>query len=198
MTVLVTGFDPFAGASANPSAELAGRLSDIAVTAVLPVEFGLLGRLLGDLLEEARPSAVVCLGLSEASRGLTFERVAVNLVDARIADNAGVQPVDEQVVPGGPAGYFTTLPVKAMVRAAHAAGVPGELSLSAGSYACNALMYLALHAAAMLPERSRPRCGFVHVPSEPTLSLDAQERGLRAALRVVHADEEHYPAGSLG
>lgn len=196
--MLVTGFEPFAGASVNPSSELARRLSDIAVTAALPVEFGPLERLLGDLLEEVRPSAVVCLGLSQGCRGLTFERVAVNLVDARISDNAGVQPVDQPVVAGGPTGYFTTLPVKAMASAVRAAGIPAELSLSAGSYACNALMYLALHAAAALPERSRPRCGFVHVPSEPTLSLDAQERGLRAALRVVHAHEEHYPAGSLG
>lgn len=195
--MLLTGFEPFAGESRNPSAELAGRLADVARTAVLPVEFAPLRERLAGLMEETRPSAVVCLGLSGTASGLTFERVAVNLVDARIPDNAGAQPVDEPVVAGGPTGYITTLPVKAMLRAARVAGVPGELSLSAGSYACNALMYLALHAAAALPEGSRPRCGFIHVPSEQRLSLDAQERGLRAALGALYATEEHYPAGSL-
>lgn len=195
---LVTGFEPFGGSDRNPSAELTARLGAEAATAVLPVEFGALRQLVPELLAEHNPTHVVCLGLSGRATGLTLERVAVNLIDARIPDNTGERPVDLPVVPGGPAARFVTLPVKAMLRAVQASGVPGELSLSAGSYACNALLYLMLHEAAALPQEPRPRCGFIHVPPEDVLDLDSQERGLRAALGHLDVPEIHFADGELG
>ena len=161
------------------------------------MEFGALRQLVPELLAEHNPTHVVCLGLSGRATGLTLERVAVNLIDARIPDNAGERPVDLPVVPGGPAARFVTLPVKAMLRAVQASGVPGELSLSAGSYACNALLYLMLHEAAALPQEPRPRCGFIHVPPEDVLDLDSQERGLRAALGHLDVPEIHFADGEL-
>jgi len=122
---LVTGFEPFGGSDRNPSAELITRIEGEAVTAVLPVEFDALRKLVLDLLAEHRPTHVVCLGLSGRASGLTLERVAVNLIDARIPDNAGDQPVDRPVIPGGPAARFSTLPVKTMLRAVQATGAPG-------------------------------------------------------------------------
>lgn len=197
MSILLTGFEPFAGDTVNPSAELVTRLAGEFAAEVLPVEFAAIKTAIPALLMTHQPSAVVCLGLSNSASGLTLERIAVNLADARIADNSGSQPVDEPVLSGGPVAYFTTLPVKRMLSAILTAGVPGELSMSAGSYVCNAAMYHFLHAAAALPEDLRPRCGFIHVPQEETLDLDAQERGLRAALACVLDTELHYPSGSL-
>ena len=130
--------------------------------------------------------------------GLLVERVGLNLVDARIPDNAGVQPVDEPVVPGGPAAYLVSLPVKAMLAGIREAQVPAELSLSAGTYVCNALLYQVLHQAHQLPPDQRPRCGFIHLPPAATVSLDRQERGLRAALARVDSAEPGLPGGFLG
>ena len=198
MKTLVTGFEPFGGSDRNPSAELITRLEGEAITVVLPVEFEAVRKLVPDLLAEHHPTHVVCLGLSGCATGLTLERVAINLIDARIPDNAGDQPVDRPVIPGAPAARFATLPVKAMLRALQASGVPGELSLSAGSYVCNALLYLMLHEAAALPREIRPLCGFIHVPPEDVLDLDSQERGLRAALGHLDVPEIHFADGELG
>ena len=197
MKTLVTGFEPFGGFNRNPSAELITRLEGDAITVVLPVEFEAVRKLIPDLLAEHRPTHVVCLGLSGCATGLTLERVAINLIDARIPDNAGDQPVDRPVIPGAPAARFSTLPVKAMLRAVQATGIPGELSLSAGSYVCNALLYHVLHAAAAFPRDIRPRCGFIHVPSEDAVDLDSQERGLRAAMEHLDVSEIHFADGEL-
>lgn len=197
MTVrlLVTGFEPFGGASTNPSADLVARLDT--ATAVLPVELQPLPELVAGLLARHRPTHVLCLGLSSRAGGLLVERVGLNLVDARIPDNAGVQPVDEPVVPGGPAAYLVSLPVKAMLAGIREAQVPAELSLSAGTYVCNALLYQVLHQAHQLPPDQRPRCGFIHLPPAATVSLDRQERGLRAALARVDSAEPGLPGGFL-
>lgn len=197
VTTLVTGFEPFGGMERNPSAELLARVGEDVATAILPVEFGALTRLVPELLAEHRPTHVVCLGLSGRATGLTLERIAINLIDARIPDNAGDQPVDQPVVPGGRAAWFVTLPVKAMLRAIQQTGVPGELSLSAGSYACNALLYLMLHEAAALSSAQRPRCGFIHVPPENILDLESQARGLGAALGHLDVPEIHDVGGAL-
>lgn len=197
MKTLVTGFEPFGGSDRNPSAELITRLEGDAITVVLPVEFETVRKLVPDLLAEHRPTHVVCLGLSGCATGLTLERVAINLIDARIPDNAGDQPVDRPVIPGAPAARFSTLPVKAMLHAVQATGTPGELSLSAGSYVCNALLYHVLHAAAAFPRDIRPRCGFIHVPSEDAVDLDSQERGLRAAMAHLDVSEIHFADGEL-
>ncbi|MDO5081922.1 pyroglutamyl-peptidase I [Arachnia propionica] len=184
-SVLITGFEPFGGGSTNPSGQLVERLADTHPGEVLPVEFAGLRERLGVLLDRWRPGHVVCLGLSAQASGITFERVALNLMDASIPDNAGEQPVDVPVVDGGDAALWATLPVKSMLDATRAAGVPGELSLSAGAYVCNALLYTVLDIAAGQPTATRPRCGFIHLPPTGILDLDTQERGLRAALNTL-------------
>ena len=197
MKTLVTGFEPFGGFNRNPSAELITRLEGDAITVVLPVEFEAVRKLIPDLLAEHCPTHVVCLGLSGCATGLTLERVAINLIDARIPDNAGDQPVDRPVIPGAPAARFSTLPVKAMLRAVQATGIPGELSLSAGSYVCNALLYHVLHASAAFTRDIRPICGFIHVPSEDAAALASLDRGHRAAMPQLDISVFHFANGGL-
>lgn len=172
--LLITGFEPFGQFTTNPSQDVAEALGARpdwhAVT--LPVDFARAVGQMQQMVREHRPQVVLSLGLAPGREELSFERVAINLIDARIPDNTGSQPVDEQVVPGGPSAYFTTLPVKAMCREVQARGVEARLSLSAGTYGCNAVMYAALHAAAAPagPDTTRgttagtaARAGFIHL-----------------------------------
>jgi pyroglutamyl-peptidase len=165
--VLMTGFAPFGGESVNPSwqavSALGERRDDVAAVE-LPCEFAASLPALRRAIEAHRPELVVCVGQAGGRSGVTPERVAINLVDARIPDNAGAQPVDAPVVDGGPAAYFTTLPVKACVAAIRAAGVPASVSHTAGTYVCNQVFYGLMH---VLPEFPGVRGGFVHVPFSP-------------------------------
>jgi pyroglutamyl-peptidase len=175
--ILVTGFEPFAGADDNPSARLVERLNEgsskVAAirAAVLPVSAKRITAVLAELLESVRPDVVLGLGEARGSATVRVERVAVNLLDFRVADNDGLEPHDLPVIPGGPPAYFTTLPATELVNAIRAAAVPCETSLSAGSYLCNQMLYLALHWAAS--SARRPRVGFLHVPSLPTQNTSA-------------------------
>src|SRR5690606_23105809 len=150
-SILLTGFEPFGGDAVNPSAELVALLDGTAiaghrlVSAVLPCRFGQVQEALRAAVERHAPALVLAIGQAGRRARLSFERVAVNLVDARIADNAGLQPVDEPVLAGAPPAYFATLPVKAMAAACAEAGVPAELSLTAGTYVCNAAFFLLMH-----------------------------------------------------
>jgi len=213
-TLLVTGFEPFSGDAVNPSELVAAALHGSVVEARgrrarivaqrLPCAFGDARRRLAAAVDEWRPVAVLALGLAAGRAGLTPERVAVNLVDARIADNAGGQPADQPVVPQGPAAYFTTLPVKAMVAAMRAVGAPAELSLSAGSFVCNELFYgLMHHLATAGPAPCRG--GFMHLPLlpaqaagpaglRPSVALDLQVAATAAALQAVLAHEHDIAA----
>ena len=165
--VLVTGFAPFGGEPVNPSWQavslLGARRDDIAAVE-LPCEFAASLPALRAAVAEHRPSLVVCVGQAGGRLDVTPERVAVNLIDARIPDNAGEQPVDVPVVPDGPAAYFTTLPVKACVAAIRAAGVPASVSHTAGTYVCNQVFYGLMHLLSTMPD---VRGGFVHVPYSP-------------------------------
>jgi pyroglutamyl-peptidase len=165
--VLMTGFAPFGGEPVNPSWQavslLAARRDDVAAVE-LPCEFSASLPALRRAVDEHRPSLVVCVGQAGGRLEVTPERVAVNLIDARIPDNAGEQPVDVPVVPDGPAAYFTTLPVKACVAAIRAAGVPASVSHTAGTYVCNQVFYGLMHLLSTLPD---VRGGFVHVPFSP-------------------------------
>jgi pyroglutamyl-peptidase len=180
--VLLTGFEPFGGESVNPSWQAASLVAaappdGLDVTAVqLPCVFGAALDALRDALTAARPDLVVCLGQAGGRPGVTVERVAVNVDDARIPDNAGARPVDEPVVPGGPAAYFSTLPVKACVAAMRDAGVPAALSNTAGTFVCNHVAYGLGHLLAT--EFPGVRGGFVHVPWAPEQVVD----GTAAAL----------------
>ena len=193
--LLLTGFEPFAGASTNPSQEIARTLDGTMaaghriVGAVLPCVFGGARRELARLLRRHRPAVVVCLGVAEGRFGITPERVAINLEDARIADNAGAQPRDRPVVRGGPAAYWSTLPVKAIVAELERHRIPAAVSHTAGTFVCNHVFYSLLHS---LRRRQVP-AGFIHVPAavarpgpqSPGLPLATQIRAMALALTVA-------------
>lgn len=166
--VLMTGFAPFGGEPVNPSwqaVSLVGARRDDVAAVELPCEFAASLPALRQAVAAHRPSLVVCAGQAGGRSDVTPERVAINLVDARIPDNAGARPVDTPVVPHGPAAYFTTLPVKACVAAIRAAGVPASVSHTAGTYVCNQVFYGLMHLLAT--EFPGVRGGFVHVPFSP-------------------------------
>ncbi|WP_439384135.1 pyroglutamyl-peptidase I [Amycolatopsis lexingtonensis] len=166
--VLMTGFAPFGGEPVNPSWQAVSRLGarrDDVAAVELPCEFEASLPALRAAVEEHRPSLVVCVGQAGGRPDVTPERVAINLVDARIPDNAGARPIDVPVVPDGPAAYFSTLPVKACVAAIRAAGVPASVSHTAGTYVCNQVFYGLMHLLAT--EFPGVRGGFVHVPFSP-------------------------------
>lgn len=173
-TVLVTGIEPFDGESLNPSWEAAravhGRkIGGVRVVArQLPCVIADVRRALVDAIVEASPVLVLCLGQAGGRSDVSIERVAINVVDARIPDNAGKQPVDEPVIDGGPAAYFSTLPIKAIVKTLREAGIPTSISQTAGTYNCNAIFYALLHFIAT--ERPGLRGGFIHVPYLPQMA----------------------------
>ncbi len=213
MKILLTAFTPFGGERVNPSslvleAVAEERLPGIELDRlVVPTVFVEAPRQLEERLLKAEFDAVLCLGQAGGRAALCPERVAINVDDARIPDNRGQQRVDEPVVPGGPAAYFSTLPVKAMVEAIRAVGLPARLSNSAGTFVCNHLMYALLHLCAT----TYPRCraGFMHIPylpeqvveraETPAMSLDDIVRGVEAALLAIRDQQVDLtlPEGSL-
>lgn len=194
-TVLLTGFEPFADDPTNPSGDAVRLIADAwagperLVTAVLPVAFDAAAAALRELIDEHSPDLVIATGLAGGRTSVTPERVAINLIDARIPDNGGAQPSDAPSVAGAPTAYFATLPVKAIVRDASAAGIPTTASTTAGTYVCNHVFYQALHVAQTRPGM---RAGFVHVPyaaeSAPAgafgLPLSDIARALEIAVRT--------------
>ncbi|MDP1901088.1 MAG: pyroglutamyl-peptidase I [Rubrivivax sp.] len=198
--ILLTGFDAFGGETLNPSWEVAQalhgeRIGPATVQVLrLPCAFGLALEALQDALATQRPVLVLALGQAAGRGEFSIERVAVNLDDARIEDNAGAQPIDEPVVRGAPAAYFSTLPVKAMVEALRQAGLPASVSPSAGSYVCNHVFFGLMHA---LRRRRACRAGFMHLPllpeqavgstPQPSLPLATQIQGVRLALATALA-----------
>lgn len=195
--ILLSGFEPFGGESINPSWEVARAMDGLTVagrrivSVQLPCVFGLTLRRLAEALETHRPAMVVALGQAGGRCELSIERVAINVDDARIPDNAGASPVDEPVVAGGPAAYFSTLPIKAMVAALRVAGYPAAVSQTAGTFVCNHVFYGLQH---MLRERS-VRSGFVHIPylpeqaarhpGQPSMPLATMIAGVQLALEVA-------------
>ena len=198
MKILLTAFEPFGGESVNPAMEAVKLVRDeisgaVIVKRYIPVVFGKSIAAVLAAMEEERPDAVVCVGQAGGREGVTPERVAINVDDARIPDNEGNRPVDTPVVPDGAPAYFSTLPVKSIVARIRAAGVPAELSNSAGTYVCNHLMYGVLHHIAR--EFPGMRGGFIHVPflheqaltrpNVPSLSMRDLTVGLEAAVVAV-------------
>lgn len=166
MKILVTGFEAFRGERLNPSEEiikgLQESLEDNIFTLRLPVEFKGAKEKIEEAIHTLRPDLVLSLGQAAGRECLTVERVAINVDDAKYPDNSGHQPVDEYISEDGPAAYFTTLPLRGMVKALREKGIEAGISNSAGTYVCNHVMYWALH----LAETRYPdmRAGFLHVP----------------------------------
>ena len=212
MKALVTGFEPFGGDAVNPSFEvlrlLPARLGalDVATTA-LPVVYGAALPALREAIAAAAPDIVLCVGLAGGRAELSLERVAINIDDARIADNDGNQPIDRPVVGGGPAAYFATLPIKAAVAALREAGLPAAVSNSAGTFLCNHVFYGLMYEAAA--HRSRFRGGFLHVPylpsqaarvpGAPSMALEQIVEGITIILEVAaaRADDLAVSEGAL-
>ncbi len=200
MKILVTGFTPFGGERINPSWEavrrLPGRIGEAElIKREIPTEFDTSGAVLHELLAELRPDAVLCVGQYGGANCIRVERVAVNLRDARIADNAGKQPADKPVVPGGPDAYFATIPTRKIVDALRGQGIPAQLSYSAGTFVCNNLLYCALHESAQ--HDPALHCGFVHVPylpeqakdgNAPSMSLEIMVKALGTAAETIAAE----------
>ena len=177
-SILVTAFMPFGDDKLNPTelilSALPDRMGDKQILKLLlPVEFEEAPRLAAMSLMRSRPSAVLMLGQAGGRAAVTPERVAINVMDARMPDNAGFEPHDVPVEQEGPAAYFSTLPIKKLVEELTAGGLPAAVSNSAGTYVCNAVMYGVLHAIAMR-ELDIP-AGFIHVP------FITLEEGIRAA-----------------
>lgn len=198
MKILVTAFEPFGGDTVNPTMEVLLQLQprEGLSRLVLPVTFAGAGAELARALEALRPDAVLSLGLAGGRDRITPERIAINLDDARIADNDGFQPVDLPIVPGGPDAYFSTLPVREIARRIGALGIPAGLSLSAGTYVCNHVMYMALHLARV--HYPGMRCGFLHVPymdemphdaSKPSMPLRDIVRAVEEAVRTIAGED---------
>ena len=190
--VLLTGFEPFGTATSNPSGEIVKQISgDNIVTAILPVAYTQSAERLLELIAEHNPDVVICLGQAEGRTQITPEKVAINLDDARLADNEGVLRNDMKIIDAGPDGYFSTLPVNEIVEAIKAKGVPATVSLSAGAFLCNHVFYVAQNKFA----GTKVRSGFVHVPlmdsqapefpGLPTMPLDQMVTAVRAMLEVL-------------
>ncbi len=169
--ILLTGFEPFGEDTVNPSWLAASRAREllaaegITVEAVeLPCVFGDSAKVLTDAIARLNPDIVVCTGLAGGRGRISLERVAINCDDARIPDNKGQRPIDEEVILGGPAAYFSSLPIKAALRNLQIAGIKGEVSQSAGTYVCNHIFYALMHSLASAPGI---RGGFVHLPYLP-------------------------------
>jgi pyroglutamyl-peptidase len=197
-TVLVTGFDPFGANIVNPSwmavQALHGRQigGHRIVGAQLPTVFGRSLETLRDLLLRHRPDLAICTGLAGGRAALSLERVAINVNDARIPDNAGGQPVDTPVVAGGPAAYFSTLPIKAMLASLLEAGINAEVSQTAGTFVCNHVFYGLMHDLGFHTELRHTRGGLVHVPwlpsqGQPSMRLDEIVEGLKVAVECALA-----------
>lgn len=230
--VLVTGFAPFGGETVNPSQLIAQALhgTQIAghrvVGAILPTEFAASLPALAKLIAQHAPELVLALGQAGGREGISLERVAINLIDARIPDNAGAQPVDVPVVKNARNAYFSTLPLKAMLARLHAAGIPAALSQTAGTFVCNQVFFGLLHllqtgravsssGRARTPNTPLPlarrkgvRGGFMHVPylpeqaaRHPGAPAMALQQMIEAATLCLDAAlttrrDEHYAAGA--
>lgn len=202
--ILVTGFEPFGRHAVNPSEALAKavdarEVSGSAVRGVtLPVHHTEASRTVARLLAEVDPAAVLHLGLAEGRARIGLERAALNVMDYPLPDGAGYTARDEPCVPGGPAAYFSTLPLRVILDALTAEGIPADVSDSPGTYLCNQTLYATLH---LIHEQSRrTRAGFVHVPLLPAMvaasGLDAPSmdfavmlRALEVALEVIATRE---------
>ena len=189
--LLITGFDPFGGESVNPSWEAVKLLPDTVGNYQLhklqiPTVFGLAPQKVLEAARAIEPDVIISVGQAGTRDSVTPERIGINMRSARIADNAGRIPVEESIVPGGPDGLFSTLPVAAMVDAIRAANLPAAISNTAGTFVCNDTLYSLLHRY----QGTSVRCGFIHVPwlpeqGTPNLTLEHTVQALIAAISAL-------------
>ncbi len=200
MKILLTGFEPFGGSQSNPSERVARSMEGVSIAGidshsrVLPVDRLHAADALLHALEEVKPDAVLCLGEAPRRPVISIERVAINLLDYPIIDNLGEQVQDIPIRADGPAAYFVTLPVRPILERLTAAGIPAELSLSAGAFLCNQVLYVLLDHLAQ-QEKAIP-AGFMHLPSlpeqvtgkspqSPSMALETSVKAVQLAIEVI-------------
>jgi len=198
MKILVTGFDPFGGEPINPALEAVKGLADTIngaeiIKLEIPTVFGKSAEVVKAAMEEHHPDVVLNIGQAGGRFAISPERVAINIDDARIPDNEGNQPVDIAIQEDGAPAYFTQLPIKAMVTQMKEAGIPANVSNTAGTFVCNHIMYQVQY----LIEKEYPavKGGFIHVPyipeqviekaGQPFMSLTDMTKGLTAAIEAI-------------
>lgn len=189
--LLITGFDPFGGETINPSWEAVKLLPEFVGEyevhkMEIPTIFGLAAKTVLDKAAEVRPDVILCVGQAGGRSGVTPERIGINIRSARIPDNAGNQPVEQTIVPDGPDGIFSTVPVAKMAQAIQDAGLLGAVSNTAGAFVCNDTLYLLLHHYA----GTDVRVGFIHVPylpqqGTPNMPLEQIVQALTAAISAL-------------
>ena len=194
MKIIVTGFDPFGGEKINPSIECVKALPEVEgvelIRLELPTVFKESAKRLNEVINEVKPDAVLSVGQAGGRPGITMERIAINVDDARIPDNISQQPIDETIQTKGAAAYFSTLPIKRIVKAIREAGISAEVSNSAGTFVCNHIMYQSLFAAT---KADKPfKAGFMHIPfipeqttDKPSLSLEESTKALQIAIETI-------------
>ena len=194
MKIIVTGFDPFGGETINPSIECVKALPAIEgvelIRLELPTVFKESAIRLNEVINDVKPDAVLSVGQAGGRAGITMERIAINVDDARIPDNISQQPIDEEIQVEGEAAYFSTLPIKRIVKAIREAGISAEVSNSAGTFVCNHIMYQALFAAT---KADKPfKAGFMHIPfipeqttDKPSLPLEESTKALQIAIETI-------------
>lgn len=198
MKILITGFDPFGGEKVNPALEAVKLLpNEILGSEIIKLEIPTVFRKSYNVLREAiiknNPDVVISVGQASGRFGITPERVAINIDDARIADNEGNQPIDERIFEDGKEAYFSNLPIKAMVAEIKENGLPASVSNTAGTFVCNHIMYSIMYM--IEKEFTNIRGGFIHVPcipaqvvnkvGVPSMSVEDISKGLEYALRAV-------------
>lgn len=204
MKILITGFEPFGGEKVNPAWEAVKLLPDTVAGAEIikmeiPTVFFESGAAVAEGIRRYRPDAVVSVGQAGGRSCITVEKVAINLADAGIPDNAGRQPEDEPIQPDGPDAYFATIPVRAVVENVRRHGIPCHISYTAGTYVCNCVMYQTLHLA--LTGHMGIRAGFIHVPfaadqavgkpaGTPFMPLKTIAEGLEYAVEAIVLQKE--------
>lgn len=194
MKIIVTGFDPFGGEKINPSIECVKAIPEVEgvelIRLELPTVFKESAKRLNEVINEVKPNAVLSVGQAGGRPGITMERIAINVDDARIPDNISQQPIDETIQTEGAAAYFSTLPIKRIVKAIREEGIPVEVSNSAGTFVCNHIMYQALFAAT---KADKPfKAGFMHIPfipeqttDKPSLPLEESTKALQIAIETI-------------
>lgn len=194
MKIIVTGFDPFGGEKINPSIECVKTLPEIEGVELfrveLPTVFKESANRLNEVINDVKPDAVLCVGQAGGRPWITMERIAINVDDARIPDNISQQPIDEAIQLDGEAAYFTTLPIKRIVNAIRKAGIPAEVSNTAGTFVCNHIMYQALFTATKADKSFK--AGFMHIPfipeqttDKPSLPLEESTKALQIAIETI-------------
>ena len=202
MKILVTGFDPFGGEKINPALETIKRLPDTILGAQIikleiPTVVGKSLAKITEAVEKENPDAVLSIGQAGGRSEITVERVGINIDDCRIPDNEGNQPIDEPVIKGGPAAYFVTIPIKAIVENIKAHNIPASISNTAGTFICNHVCYGVAHLAAQRTAAGKPmKSGFIHIPFlpeqvivkpalTPLMSLETIVSGITHALEAI-------------